>query len=222
MKKAANASTNDPVLAERKQELLNLQAGSATRVSTPITSDCAGRQSSGWQKNVPSPILRGKPEIWAAGTVHALGSLNFLFDKSQDRRELRLTLPPISRLRPAVLRRRRAQSVIMLKFAQLDPEWMTKQMQENFSSTFAMLDEMNELMGGGAVSGLTGLSGKSGSNSPFPALSAFLGGMDIQRNDRDSMRGRRVYRTRLSCLRSVLWPCRAVCGSQRLDKGAGA
>ncbi len=31
----------------------------------------------------PSPILKGKPEIWACGIIHALGTINFLFDKSQ-------------------------------------------------------------------------------------------------------------------------------------------
>jgi hypothetical protein len=31
----------------------------------------------------PSPILRGKPEIWACAIVYALGTVNFLFDKSQ-------------------------------------------------------------------------------------------------------------------------------------------
>ncbi len=31
----------------------------------------------------PSPIVRGKPEIWAAGIVHAVGMVNFLFDPAQ-------------------------------------------------------------------------------------------------------------------------------------------
>lgn len=31
----------------------------------------------------PSPLMRGKPEIWACGIVYALGTVNFLFDKSQ-------------------------------------------------------------------------------------------------------------------------------------------
>jgi len=30
----------------------------------------------------PSPLLRGKEEIWAAGVVHAIGHVNFLYDKS--------------------------------------------------------------------------------------------------------------------------------------------
>jgi hypothetical protein len=31
----------------------------------------------------PSPLLRGQPEIWSAGILHALGMVNFLFDRSQ-------------------------------------------------------------------------------------------------------------------------------------------
>jgi hypothetical protein len=31
----------------------------------------------------PSPLLRGYTETWAAGIVYAIGSVNFIFDKSQ-------------------------------------------------------------------------------------------------------------------------------------------
>jgi len=31
----------------------------------------------------PTPLKRGKPAIWACGIVYALGTVNFLFDKSQ-------------------------------------------------------------------------------------------------------------------------------------------
>ena len=31
----------------------------------------------------PSPLLRGRPEMWACGIVYALGTVNFLFDQSQ-------------------------------------------------------------------------------------------------------------------------------------------
>ncbi len=32
----------------------------------------------------PSPIVRGRAEIWACGIVYALGTVNFLFDKSHE------------------------------------------------------------------------------------------------------------------------------------------
>jgi hypothetical protein len=31
----------------------------------------------------PSPLLRGKPEVWACGIMYALGMVNFLSDKTQ-------------------------------------------------------------------------------------------------------------------------------------------
>lgn len=31
----------------------------------------------------PSPLDHGRPEVWACGIVYALGSANFLFDKTQ-------------------------------------------------------------------------------------------------------------------------------------------
>jgi hypothetical protein len=31
----------------------------------------------------PSPLGRGKPEVWAYGIIHALALVNFLFDKTQ-------------------------------------------------------------------------------------------------------------------------------------------
>jgi hypothetical protein len=31
----------------------------------------------------PSPLARGKPEVWACGAIYALGTVNFLFDRSQ-------------------------------------------------------------------------------------------------------------------------------------------
>ncbi len=31
----------------------------------------------------PSPITRGKPEVWACGIAYTIGMVNFLFDKTQ-------------------------------------------------------------------------------------------------------------------------------------------
>lgn len=34
------------------------------------------------EQKSPSPLLKGKEEIWSAGIVQALGQINFLYDKS--------------------------------------------------------------------------------------------------------------------------------------------
>lgn len=40
----------------------------------------------------PSPLLQGNIKTWAAGMIHALGMVNFLFDKTQPPP----TFPPLS------------------------------------------------------------------------------------------------------------------------------
>lgn len=36
------------------------------------------------EKESPSPLLKGKEEIWSAAIVHSLGQVNFLYDKSSE------------------------------------------------------------------------------------------------------------------------------------------
>jgi hypothetical protein len=47
-------------------------------------ADLARRLAATLARKRPSPIVRGKPEVWACGIVYALGYVNFLFDKSQN------------------------------------------------------------------------------------------------------------------------------------------
>jgi hypothetical protein len=44
-----------------------------------LSRDVVGRLA----RKRPSPVVRGEPRIWAAGAIYAVGSLNFLFDRSQ-------------------------------------------------------------------------------------------------------------------------------------------
>jgi len=47
-------------------------------------ADLARRLAATLARKRPSPIVRGKPEVWACAIVYALGYVNFLFDKSQN------------------------------------------------------------------------------------------------------------------------------------------
>jgi hypothetical protein len=46
-------------------------------------AELARRLAATLARKRPTPILRGKPEIWACAILYALGTVNFLFDKSQ-------------------------------------------------------------------------------------------------------------------------------------------
>ena len=50
---------------------------------TPEYTALCRRLAAALARKRPSPLARGKPEIWACGIVHALGTVNFLFDQSQ-------------------------------------------------------------------------------------------------------------------------------------------
>ena len=71
----------------------------------------------------PSPIVRGKSEIWAGAIIYALGTVNFLFDKSQNphmRADELCALFGVSQSSGA----NKAKLIRdILKIYQLDPNW---------------------------------------------------------------------------------------------------
>lgn len=63
------------------------------KITELVTSFCAQKLNDDYfklaekvigklKRKRPSPLLSGREEIWAAGIVHALGHVNFLYDKS--------------------------------------------------------------------------------------------------------------------------------------------
>ena len=190
MKKAANAPATDPVLAERKQQLLDLTGAFCDERLNADYKRLCKKAVERLAKKRPSPILRGKPEIWASGIVHALGSLNFLFDKSFEPYASSVDIAANFQVTTGSSSQKAGAVRDLLGLAQLDPEWMTKQMQERFSSTFAMMDEMNALMGSGLAPGDIGLPDNGEEDgSPLATLTALMqGGISISRRGQDKRR----------------------------------
>ncbi len=92
----------------------------------------------------PSPLVRGKPEIWACAVVYALGTVNFLFDKSQsphmraDELCQRFGVSQSSGANKAKLIRD------LFDMGQLDPNWcLPSQLDHN---PMAWLIEVNSLI----------------------------------------------------------------------------
>lgn len=46
-------------------------------------ADLCHRLAGALARKRPSPLARGKPEVWACGITYTIGAINFLFDKSQ-------------------------------------------------------------------------------------------------------------------------------------------
>ncbi len=78
----------------------------------------------------PSPITRGKPAVWACGIVYAIGSVNFLFDKSQTPHLRADELCRLFDVSPSSSSAKAAQIRKMFRMFQLDPRWTLPSMMD--------------------------------------------------------------------------------------------
>lgn len=71
----------------------------------------------------PSPLLSGRSNTWAAGIIHALGMVNFLFDKSQSPHLSSKKLSEWFELSQNTIGAKSKSIRDMFKMTQLDPRW---------------------------------------------------------------------------------------------------
>ena len=79
----------------------------------------------------PSPIERGKPEIWACAIVYAIGKVNFLFDKSQTPYMRSTDLCAAFGVSPASGSAKANLIFDLFDMMQLDPRWTLPSMVDN-------------------------------------------------------------------------------------------
>ena len=72
----------------------------------------------------PSPLISGKENSWAAGIIHAIGSTNFVFDKSQKPYIQFHDIEKYFNLSSSTITAKSKSIRDMCKIYQLDPEWM--------------------------------------------------------------------------------------------------
>jgi len=71
----------------------------------------------------PSPVIRGRIDSWACGIAYALGSVNFLSDKSQTPHATLAELCGWFGVSPATGAAKAAEIRRSFKMHQMDPEW---------------------------------------------------------------------------------------------------
>ena len=71
----------------------------------------------------PSPLLSGKPGSWACGILYALGTVNFLFDKSNQPFMSAEDLCAAFGLRKSTGANKSKQIRDLFGMSQLDPDW---------------------------------------------------------------------------------------------------
>lgn len=71
----------------------------------------------------PSPLMSGRINTWAAGIIHALGMVNFLFDRSQNPFLSSKELATWFGLSQSTIGAKSKSIRDMFKMMQLDPKW---------------------------------------------------------------------------------------------------
>lgn len=79
----------------------------------------------------PSPLVSGRSNTWAAGVIHALGMVNFLFDKSQDPYLSSKSLADWFGLSQNTIGAKSKSIRDMFKMRQLDPKWTLRSNLDN-------------------------------------------------------------------------------------------
>jgi hypothetical protein len=77
------------------------------------------------------PFLSGRPEIWAAAVVYAIGSINFLFDKSFKPFATGADIANAFGCSLSTVSQKAAKIRDMFKLHHFDPEFSTGHMQES-------------------------------------------------------------------------------------------
>jgi hypothetical protein len=70
------------LIESRKNQILDLISGFCTQKLDDEYLELSDKLLSKLGRKRDVPFMTGKVEIWAAAVVHALGTINFLFDKS--------------------------------------------------------------------------------------------------------------------------------------------
>jgi len=87
------------------------------------------------------PFMSGKPETWAAGVVHALGMINFLFDRSFEPYVSTADLAAHFGVGQSTVHQKSKTIRDMFKMRRSDLEWMTEYMaSRNPLAYFVIID----------------------------------------------------------------------------------
>lgn len=71
----------------------------------------------------PSPLSRGKAPGWAAGIIHAVGMVNFLYDPSQTPHVASSKIAEYFNLSSSTMQAKSKQIRDLLDMYQMDPDW---------------------------------------------------------------------------------------------------
>jgi hypothetical protein len=118
-------------LQERKQQILDLVRQFCSQKLNDEYYELAERLTAklGRKRNVP--YSTGQTDVWAAAIIHALGTLNFLFDKASDPYVTVDEINEFFKTNKSTTGNKSKQIRELLKLERWDNELSTKRMQDS-------------------------------------------------------------------------------------------
>ena len=78
----------------------------------------------------PPPVARGRTEVWACGIIHAVGTVNFLFDRSNEPYVSFADLCTEFGVGKSTTSNKSKQVRDLLKMRQFDPDWSLRRLTD--------------------------------------------------------------------------------------------
>lgn len=104
-------------------------------------AELARRMAAALARKRPSPLARGRKDVWAAAIVYSLGSVNFLFDKSQVPHMRAGELSDLFGVSQKTAANKSRQIWDMLEICQAEPKWWRpSKMEENPLAWWVMIN----------------------------------------------------------------------------------
>ncbi len=128
----AKSETVPAALKPQYDEIVAILDGLCTQHLNAEYAQVARQMTATLARKRPSPLLSGKPNTWAAAIVHALGTVNFLFDKTQTPHLRADELAAVFGLSKSTVANKAKQIRDLLNIGVFEPEWtLPSRMEQN-------------------------------------------------------------------------------------------
>lgn len=137
----SKAESVPEAMRERYEAIVRMTDAVCDKYLNAEYAALARRLTAALARKRPSPLARGKPEVWACGVLYALGTVNFLWDKSQTPHLRADELCQACNVSPSTGSAKAKQIRDLFGMFQLDPRWtLPSLMDENPMAWLIMVD----------------------------------------------------------------------------------
>lgn len=139
------------ILAIRRTNIIELTDAICDEYLDDEYKAICGRMIDKLSKKRPSPLMKGTIPVWAGGIVHAVGSINYLFDRSTEPYMSASEIAGFFSVSSSTTGNKAGQIRKMLKLHMFSPDYLTKSNFEQNQKLLKDMQDFQDLIAGKAV-----------------------------------------------------------------------